>query len=65
MCIRDRFSIKPEDVARPDAPVFGRIEAAVSSLPDVMVEMPVIPGTLSEMQELLVRLDDMLSLIHI
>ena len=24
-----------------------------------MVEMPVIPGTLSEMQELLVRLDDM------
>ena len=21
-----RFSIKPEDVARPDAPVFGRIE---------------------------------------
>ena len=54
-----RFSIKPEDVARPDAPVFGRIEAAVSSLPDVMVEMPVIPGTLSEMQELLVRLDDM------
>lgn len=52
-----RFSIKPEDVARPDAPVFGRMAAAVAVLPDVMVEMPVIPGTLSQMQGLLVRLD--------
>lgn len=55
-----RFSIKPEDVALPRCTrVWANRMAAVSSLPDVMVEMPVIPGTLSEMQELLVRLDDM------
>lgn len=54
-----RFSIKPEDVARADAPVFERMAAAVAALPDVMVEMPVIPGTLCEMQGLLARLDGM------
>ena len=54
-----RFSIKPEDVSRADAPVFGCMAAAVEALPDVMVEMPVIPGTLSEMKNLLVRLDAM------
>ena len=52
-----RFSIKPEDVAHATAPVFERMAAAVAALPDVMVEMPVIPGTLPEMRQLLVRLD--------
>ena len=54
-----RFSIKPEDVARPDAPVFERMATAVAAVPDVMVEMPVIPGTLAEMRALLSRLDTM------
>ncbi len=54
-----RFSVKPEDVANADAPVFERMAAAVSALPQVMVEMPVIPGTLSVMRELLSRLDAM------
>lgn len=39
-----RFNVKPEDVSRADAPVFGCMAAAVEALPDVMVEMPVIPA---------------------
>uniref|UniRef100_UPI003A903713 radical SAM protein n=1 Tax=Ellagibacter isourolithinifaciens TaxID=2137581 RepID=UPI003A903713 len=54
-----RFSVKPEDIASADAPVFERMAAAVSSLPHVMVEMPVIPGTLATMKPLLSRLDAM------
>lgn len=52
-----RFSIKPDDVARIDAPVFARMAAAVAAVPDVMVEMPVIPGTLPEMKAMLSRID--------
>ena len=52
-----RFSVKPEDMAHIDAPVFERMAAAVAALPDVMVEMPVIPGTLSEMRAMLSRID--------
>lgn len=52
-----RFSIKPDDVARIDAPVFERMTAAVAAVPDVMVEMPVIPGTLPEMKAMLSRID--------
>lgn len=52
-----RFSIKPDDVARIDAPVFERMAAAVAAVPDVMVEMPVIPGTLPEMKAMLSRID--------
>lgn len=52
-----RFSIKPDDVAHADAPVFERMTAAVSAVPDVMVEMPVIPGTLPEMKAMLSRID--------
>lgn len=54
-----RFSVKPEDIASADAPVLERMAAAVSSLPHVMVEMPVIPGTLATMKPLLSRLDAM------
>ena len=52
-----RFSIKPEDAGDCDTSVFKRIAAAVSVLPDVMVEMPVIPGSLNQMQALLSRID--------
>lgn len=54
-----RFSIKPEDVADHDAPVYGRMTAAVALLPDVMVEMPVIPGSLDQMRLMLSRIDAM------
>ena len=54
-----RFSVKPEDVANAAAPVFDRMAAAVSSLPRVVVEMPVIPGTLPAMKSLLSRLGAM------
>lgn len=39
------------------APLFDCMEKAVAVIPHVMVEMPVIPGTLPQMKELLVRLD--------
>lgn len=38
-------------------PLFDCMEKAVAAIPHVMVEMPVIPGMLPQMKELLVRLD--------
>lgn len=52
-----RFSIKPFDLDHGRTGVYGLMEQAVRSIPDVMVEMPVIPGSLSQMKELLVRSD--------
>ena len=54
-----RFSIKPEDVSCAEAPIFKRIAMAVSALPSVVVEMPVIPGNFDAMRALLSRLDSM------
>lgn len=54
-----RFSIKLEDSPARREKVYERIALAVSYIPDVMVEMPVIPGTLPEMKELLDRLQDL------
>lgn len=52
-----RFSVKPEEPAVGREQVLARIAAAAGRVPDVMVEMPVIPGTLDEMKDLLARLD--------
>lgn len=54
-----RFSVKPEEPAERREETFARIAAAVARIPDVMVEMPVIPGTLADMKELLLRLDSL------
>lgn len=52
-----RFSVKPEEDAAAREATLGRIAAAVDRVPDVMVEMPIIPGTLDDMRGLLKRLD--------
>ena len=50
-----RFSVKPRDFDRGQEHAFALMEKAVAALPDVVVEVPVIPGTLGEMKELLRR----------
>lgn len=52
-----RFSVKSEEGASDRETTFGRIAAAVDRIPDVMVEMPIIPDTLDDMKELLKHLD--------
>lgn len=52
-----RFSIKMEDSPQKRKHILGKIKLAKSYIPNVLVEMPVIPGTLEEMKELLIELD--------
>jgi hypothetical protein len=52
-----RFSIKMEDPEQLKQEVYERIALAKEYIPDVMVEMPVLPGSLSEMKEVLLELD--------
>ncbi|MEA1961397.1 MAG: radical SAM protein, partial [Bacillota bacterium] len=52
-----RFSIKMEDRQEQQQKILDRIKLAVDYIPSVMVEMPVLPGTLDEMKDLLVKLD--------
>ncbi|MGL5677184.1 MAG: radical SAM protein [Cellulosilyticaceae bacterium] len=54
-----RFSIKLEDTAEKIQVVLEKMALAKRYIPDIMVEMPVIPGTEVEMQELLLKLDEM------
>lgn len=54
-----RFSIKPDDVADTQGLVLANIEQAVPLIGDVVIEMPVIPGTLEEMKALMMRVDAM------
>lgn len=54
-----RFSIKMEDSEQKRKHILGKIELAKSYIPNVLVEMPVIPGKLEEMKELLLTLDKM------
>lgn len=54
-----RFSIKLEDERDVQGSLLALIGTAVGRIADVMVEMPVIPGTEAEMEQLLVRLDDL------
>lgn len=52
-----RFSIKLEDDKTVQVEVLDRIRMACAHDVDVMVEMPVIPGTIDEMKQLLEELD--------
>ena len=53
-----RFSIKLDEGERAIEEVLRCIGIARAHIPDVMVEMPVIPGTLERMKRLLVELSD-------
>lgn len=52
-----RFSIKPPDVDDDQEHVYELMRRAASVIPDVVVEVPVIPGTVNAMQNLLLRCD--------
>lgn len=52
-----RFSVKLDDSEEERERVHSLIGMAVSVVPDVVVEMPVIPGILEDMKGLLLRLD--------
>jgi uncharacterized protein len=52
-----RFSIRMEDLARGQRHTFEQIALAREYIPHVMVEMPVLPGTLDEMKAVLTELD--------
>lgn len=53
-----RFSIKLDEGEEAVSETLRRIELARRRIPDVMVEMPVVPGTLERMKRLLVELDE-------
>lgn len=52
-----RFSIKMDDSPQKIKHILGKIALAQKYIPQVIVEMPVIPGTVGEMKKLLVELD--------
>lgn len=52
-----RFSIKTDDAPEALEEVLGLIERACDFIPDVMVEMPVMPDEVPLMKQLLARLD--------
>lgn len=52
-----RFSIRMHDLAADHRLTYERIALAKKYIPFVMVEMPVLPGTLEEMKEVLLELD--------
>jgi Uncharacterized conserved protein related to pyruvate formate-lyase activating enzyme len=54
-----RFSLKLEDTEEVRSRVLNNIALAKSYIPVVMVEMPIIPGTLEEMKKLLSFLNDL------
>lgn len=53
-----RFSIKMEDSPQKIKHILGKIKLAKDYIPNVLVEMPVIPGTLEDMKKLLLELDE-------
>jgi len=52
-----RFSIRMHDLEKGHRHTFDRIALAKDHIPSVMVEMPILPGTLDAMKEVLVTLD--------
>ena len=54
-----RFSIKMEDSAQKRKHILTKIALAKNYIPDVLVEMPVIPGTGEEMKALLLELNQL------
>ena len=53
-----RFSVKNDDPAERQERVLAAMELAGRYLSDVMVEMPIVPGTETEMKQLLHRFDE-------
>ena len=52
-----RFSVKPRDFDSRQEHVLHTMEKAVAALPNVVIEMPVIPGSADEMKSLMRRAD--------
>lgn len=52
-----RFSVKPRDFDSRQEHVLYTMEKAVAALPNVVIEMPVIPGSADEMKSLMRRAD--------
>lgn len=52
-----RFSIRMHDLAKGQTRTYDNIAQAKKYIPNVMVEMPVLPNTLEEMIEVLLRLE--------
>jgi pyruvate formate-lyase activating enzyme-like uncharacterized protein len=52
-----RFSIRMQDLSRGQRHTFDQIALAREYIPHVMVEMPVLPGTLEQMKAVLTELD--------
>jgi uncharacterized protein len=52
-----RFSIRMHDLAKGQTQTYDNIALAKKYIPNVMVEMPVLPNTLEEMKEVLLRLE--------
>lgn len=53
-----RYSIKTDDSEEEIAEQLARIKMAIPYIPRVMVEMPIIPGTLEQMKKILDQLED-------
>ena len=53
-----RFSVKVEDSGALQESVLSNMELAKRYIPDVVVEMPIIPGTEEKMRELFTRWDE-------
>lgn len=54
-----RFSIRMRDLERGNNHIFDRIALAKEYIPQVMVEMPVLPDSLNLMKDILIRLDQL------
>ncbi|WP_342431204.1 radical SAM protein [Neobacillus sp. FSL H8-0543] len=54
-----RFSIKMEDSPQKIKHVLSKIALSKDYVPNVLVEMPVIPGTMDRMKELLLELEEL------
>lgn len=52
-----RFSVKPADFDSMQENAFAAMELAVAAIPDVVIEMPVLPGSLEDMKALMKRAD--------
>ena len=54
-----RFSIRIEDTVNAQRHTYNQIALAREYIPNVMVEMPVLPGALDEMKSVLIELDQL------
>lgn len=54
-----RFSIRMHDLAKGHTHTYDRIALSREYIPNVMVEMPVLPDTLEEMKDVLLQLEEL------